>query len=500
MNINDYQESARASDILPAEDLALPMLGLAGEVGNLAAELKKRERDQVGYVGFQAQVREELGDLIWYAAALARRCDVDLGQVLSENLAKVGERYNRPPSPPPHRLFDEPFATHEQLPRQIDITFVETTESDRGAEPVPVVRIYRGASKIGDPLDDNSDDNDDYRFHDVIHLAHMAVLGWSPTLRGLLDVKRRSAPDLNRVEDGGRAVVIEEGLAAYVFSEAAQHSFFASSDRVPADIIKACRRMTGHLEVSERTTADWELAILAGYEMFRSLRQHRGGTVHADLVSRTLTFTPPSPNVTAEQAVVALRPGVVVVFEGLDKAGKSTQLDLLRGAVDPTSATFAHMPSGFAEFTRRVYRVLETKPPTTALARQLAHLSCHSESIDDLIGALEGGALVLDRWWWSTLAYGWYANPDSLGISKEDFAALIDQIWHRVEADVVFLFLTAHAGDENNVPGVKEGYEAIAATSELGRVVLVPAMPEEETHHFVVAELARRGLLISEEV
>ncbi|OFE18357.1 hypothetical protein BA895_12020 [Humibacillus sp. DSM 29435] len=499
MDINDYQESARASDVLPADDLALPMLGLAGEVGNLAAELKKRERDQAGYVGFQAEVREELGDLIWYAAALARRCDVELGQVLSENLAKVRERYDRFPSPPPHRLFDEAFATHEQLPRQVYITFVETTESDRGAEPVPVVRIYRGGSKIGDPLDDNSDDNDDYRFHDVIHLAHMAVLGWSPTLRGLLDVKRRSTPDLNRVEDGGRAVVIEEGLAAYVFSEAAEHTFFASSERVPADIIKACRRMTGHLEVSQRTAADWEYAILAGYEMFRSLRQHRGGTVHADLLSRTLTFTPPSPNVAVERRTIALRSGAVVVFEGLDKAGKSTQLDLLQGAVDPTSATFAHMPSGFAEFTRRLYRVLETNPPTTALARQLAHLSCHSESIDDLIGASERGALVLDRWWWSTLAYGWYANPDSLGISQEDFTALIDQIWQRVEADVVFLFLTAYAGDENNAPGVKEGYEAIAAASEVGQVVFVPAMSEEETHNFVVAELARRGLLILEE-
>lgn len=498
MDINDYQEKASASDVLPADDLALPMLGLVGEIGSLAAELKKRERDQAGYVGFQAEVREELGDLIWYAAALARRCEVDLGQVLSENLSKVAERYNRPASPPPHPLFDEAFAAHEQLPRQIDVTFVETIESDREIDPVPVVRIYRGISKIGDPLDDNSDDNDDYRFHDVFHLAHMTVLGWSPTLRGLLEVKRRSVPDINRIEDGGRAVVIEEGLAAYVFSEAAEHSFFASSDRVPADVIKACRRMTAHLEVSRRTTADWEYAILAGYEMFRALRQHRGGTVHADLVARTLTFTPPASSLIAEMGSVALRPGAVVVFEGIDKAGKSTQLDLLRDAVDPASTAFVHMPSGLADFTRRLYRVLETKAPASALARQLAHLSCHSESIDDLIAAAERGALVLDRWWWSTLAYGLYANPDSLGIAEETFRTLIDQVWHRIEADVVFLFLTAHAPDENNVPGVKEGYEAIAVASDRDRVVLVPAMSEEETHDFVISELGRRGLVLDD--
>jgi NTP pyrophosphatase (non-canonical NTP hydrolase)/energy-coupling factor transporter ATP-binding protein EcfA2 len=497
MDINDYQRKARASDVLPADDLALPMLGLAGEVGNLAAELKKRERDQSGYLGFQAEVREELGDLIWYAAALARRCNVDLGQVLAENLVKVEERYNRPAGPPPHELFDDAFPEHEQLPRQIDITFVEEVESDRGANPVPVVRIYRGASKIGDPLDDNSDDNDDYRFHDVIHLAHMAVLGWSPTLRGLLDVKRRSVPDVNRIEDGGRSVVIEEGLAAYVFSEAAEHSFFASTDRVPAEIIKSCRRMTSHLEVSRRSTADWEYAILAAYEMFRALRQHRGGTVHADLVARALTFTPPAARTVREQPSVALRSGAVVVFEGLDKAGKSTQLELLEGAVDPTSATFAHMPTGFADFTRRLYRLLETRVPSSALARQLAHLACHSESIDDLVAVAEQRALVLDRWWWSTLAYGWYANRDSLGISEELFRALVEQIWHRVEADVVFLFLTAHATDENNAPGVKEGYEAVAAAWDPDRVVLVPAMSEEETHAFVIAELGRRGLVVS---
>lgn len=497
MDIDDYQEKARASDVLPPEDLALPMLGLVGEIGNLAAELKKRERDHAGYLGFQAEVREELGDLIWYAAALARRCDVDLGQILSENLTKIEERFNQPKTPPKHELFDETFAAHEQLPRQVDITFVETMESDRGDHPVPVVRIYRGVSKVGDPLDDNSDDNDDYRFHDVLHLAHMAVLGWSPTMRGLLDVKRRSVPDINRIQDGGRSVVIEEGLAAYVFSEAADHSFFASSDRIPADIIKACRRMTAHLEVSQRTTADWEYAIRAGYEMFRALRHHRGGTVHADLVTRTLAFTPPTHDVGVDQPMLALRSGSVVVFEGLDQAGKSTQLDMLRASIDPSSTVFAHMPSGFSEFTRRVYRLLETKPPTSAAARQLAHLACHRESIADLDSSRERGALVLDRWWWSTLAYGLYAKSGSLGIREETFRTLIDQVWQGFQADVIFLFLTAHADDENNAPGVKEGYEAISADCDPDRVVLVPSLSVQRTHEFVVAELQRRGLVVS---
>lgn len=293
MDIGEYQRRSAGSDILPDDDLTMTLLGLAGEVGNLSAEYKKQQRDTVGYRAFRDEVREELGDLIWYAAALARRCDLDLDEILTENLHKTGLRFNRPLDPPPHRLFDEQRPPGEQFPRQLDITFTETTETDRGARPVPVVRIYRGTSAVGDPLDDNRDDNDDYRYHDALHLGHMAVLGWSPTLRGLLDVKRKGDRDADRIQDGGRSAALEEGLTAYVFSVATEHSLFATSNRVPADLIKACRRMTSHLEVAERSTADWEHAILSGYRAFRELRDHRGGTLHADLEARTLTFTPP---------------------------------------------------------------------------------------------------------------------------------------------------------------------------------------------------------------
>ncbi|WP_106817925.1 nucleoside triphosphate pyrophosphohydrolase family protein [Janibacter massiliensis] len=294
MDISEYQRRSAASDILPDDDLTLILLGLAGEVGNLSAEYKKQQRDTIGYRAFRDEVREELGDLAWYAAALARRCNLDLDEILQDNLHKTELRFNRPANPPPHRLFDDERPEDEQFPRQIDITFTETIETDRGARPVPVVRIYRGTDAVGDPLDDNRDDNDDYRYHDALHLGHMAVLGWSPTLRGLLNVKRKGDRDVDRIQDGGRSAALEEGLTAYVFSVATEHSLFATSDRVPADLIRACQRMTSHLEVAERSTADWEYAILAGYRAFRELRDHRGGTLHADLDARSLSFIPPT--------------------------------------------------------------------------------------------------------------------------------------------------------------------------------------------------------------
>ncbi|MCT1548984.1 nucleoside triphosphate pyrophosphohydrolase family protein [Brevibacterium casei] len=302
MNIGEYQRLTAETDVLDPEDLGLPLLGLAGEVGSLAAEYKKRERDSAGYRAFSEEVREDLGDLIWYAAALARRCDLDLDEVLSDNLRKTQERFLRPDKPPPHPLFDEGRDAAEQIPRKLDITFVEAIDHDRGKSPVPVVRIYRGTSAVGDPLDDNSDDADDYRFHDALHLGHLAVLGWSPTMRGLLKAKRTSDPDTDRIQDGGRSVVVEEGLTAYVFSVAVSHSLFASTERVPIDVIKACQKMTAHLEVSRRSAIDWEYAILAGYRVFRQLQEHRGGTVHVDLIDRSLTFTAPQDAAHASSA------------------------------------------------------------------------------------------------------------------------------------------------------------------------------------------------------
>ncbi|WP_158879593.1 nucleoside triphosphate pyrophosphohydrolase family protein [Amycolatopsis anabasis] len=290
MNLTDYEQTVVDTDVLASDDLVLPMLGLAGEVGSLVAEYKKNRRDGTGYRAFSEEVREELGDLFWYATALARRCNLSLEEILTDNVRKTRERFLRPVTPPPHPLFDDHVADHEKLPRTLDVTFTERVAHNRGSSPVRVVHIHRGSSPIGDPLDDNSDDDDEYRYHDVFHLAHMAVLGWSPVMRSLLRVKRSTDRDVDRVQDGGRAIAVEEGVSAYVFSAARAHSYFRNSTMIPTKTIKACQAMTAHLEVSRRSAQDWEYAILAGYHVFRDLVDNRGGTVHVDLHARTLTY------------------------------------------------------------------------------------------------------------------------------------------------------------------------------------------------------------------
>ena len=141
---------------------------------------------------------------------------------------------------------------------------------------------------FGTPLTDNRRHDDGYRYHDVFHVAHAALLGRSPTLRGLLRRKRKSDPTIDEVEDGGRAIVIDEGLTALIFSHAEIHDFYEHADHVDPKLIATIQTMTSHLEVSVRRPEDWQHAILQGYAMWRYIRAHQGGRLRANLTSRTI--------------------------------------------------------------------------------------------------------------------------------------------------------------------------------------------------------------------
>lgn len=293
LTFDDYQQMATLTDKLPdAEEdrLVLPLLGLVGEVGALASEWKKRRRDSTGYQVFTDQVREELGDALWYMAILAERAGLQLSDLAQANLNKTADIFGGRETL--QHYYDAEHPAAEQLPRRLAVSFREASV-ERGGQWVPGIRVevLGTGIAIGDALDDNSDAEDDYRYHDVLHLAHMAVLGWSPVMRATLRPKRkRRGGRADRVEDGGRAIAIEEGLTAAVFAEARNHSYFSSADRVPGTLIKSCRAMTSHLEVADRSAGDWQRAILTGYRAFNYLVHHREGVVIADMDARTLTY------------------------------------------------------------------------------------------------------------------------------------------------------------------------------------------------------------------
>lgn len=192
---------------------------------------------------------------------------------------------------------------------------------------------------------------------------------------------------------------------------------------------------------------------------------------------------------------IRVSPGALIVFEGLDKAGKSTQVDLLRSRIIPGTAAFPHMPSGTTAFTQGVYRMLEDHAPQSGLAKQLAHLACHCENVPAILETLRTHGVVLDRWWWSTMAYGWYSGDVSkAGLSESTFRELIRTIWEPVIASVVFLFLSAREDDPNNASGVEGGYRRLATEPGGAPVILVPDLSADDTHEFIIDELRAADL------
>lgn len=259
------------------------LLGLAGELGDLNATFKKLVllRDSRS---FRTDLREDIGDILWYLTSLAVLHKIPLQEVARESARKAERLYTKGEV----NRFDDEFDQEERLPRQFSVTF-----SEKRRERQLLVRIMVSGVIVGDTLTDNAHQDDGYRFHDVFHLAYAAVLGWSPVARALLRRKRKSNPRIDEIEDGGRASVVEEAISVLVFNEAAQRGWYSDEGSVDIGLLKTIIRLTSGLEVSRCTAKQWKAAILQGYAAFRSLRENRGGTVEVDLDRQSLTYLAP---------------------------------------------------------------------------------------------------------------------------------------------------------------------------------------------------------------
>ena len=143
---------------------------------------------------------------------------------------------------------------------------------------------------IGNSLTHNTSDQDGYRFHDVFHLAHVAILHWSSTFRALTKYKRKSKPEHDENQDGGKAIVVEKGLTAWIFSCAKNLDFFWSQDRHSFDLMKTIHQFVHGYEVEVCPLRLWKIAILEGYKVFRKVRENDGGIVVGDHSNRTIKY------------------------------------------------------------------------------------------------------------------------------------------------------------------------------------------------------------------
>jgi NTP pyrophosphatase (non-canonical NTP hydrolase) len=284
MDLRTYQKRAAKTDRNPGIEekaLMIPLAGLAGEAGELLSEYKKYLRDGESHKLFKERFAEEVGDLLWYVSNVATKFGLDLSELAEQNLVKCEERWGPLPVREP---FDAAFPSDQRIPRQFSVDFVTYHDED-GA---PRVRVMYKGKQFGDDLTDNSHAKDGYGYHDVIHLAFAAVLGWSPLVRKMLGAKRKSDKRVDQVEDGGRAIATEEGLSAMIFAYARDYNFLEGKSSVSTELLRMIKNMARHLEVSICTPGEWEQAIVQGFKVWREVKKHRGGAVSADLDSRRI--------------------------------------------------------------------------------------------------------------------------------------------------------------------------------------------------------------------
>ena len=271
------------------DPISVALLGLAGEMGSLHTLYKKKLRDGDQFSSFPEKVKEEIGDVLWYLTALASLENFSLGEIAVENLQKTSSRWL--PTGEDDRVdFDDHFPEQERLPRVFVAQFVAKEE-----DGVSKVAVFVDGKQCGAALNDNSYVPDGYRFHDIFHMTCVAMLGWSPVVRALMERKRKSDKQTDEVEDGGRAIATDEALAAVVFSYAVRHKYLEEIKVLDWQLLDLCHDLARPFEVGKRTRFEWEQTILKTFEIWRALQNNSEGWVRFDLPNRTVEFSTTEP-------------------------------------------------------------------------------------------------------------------------------------------------------------------------------------------------------------
>ena len=297
MKFDDYQELAFLTARTEGKTLMEVCLAVLTQ---LCAELLRLKLPRIEIALNQnvadRPVEDVLGEIAWHIAAITSLYGLSLNEVAKANMTKVGRRFVRGK---PTALYDndEQLSELEKFPRRFEVCFVSTS-GER-------LQMYYDGKRLGDPLTDNAQEEDGYRFHDILHLAFAAKLGWSPVLRKLLGRKRKSNPRVDEVEDGARAQIMEEAVINAIHAEGDRQAKFRSStessgamrlfatrSEISFDLLKLVENFVRDNEVKESQYWEWEDAIYDGFHMFHQLREEGQGTISLDLENRSIDFRP----------------------------------------------------------------------------------------------------------------------------------------------------------------------------------------------------------------
>ena len=256
------------------------LLKLAGDVGLLVID---QEAGRLADSPWSLIAR--LSAITRILIQASNEAGVTLEGAAVKNLSKTSDRW------PQERIYPAPLDAdaepEEQLPRDLTIEIFE-----RQVRAQTYVFQRCNGINIGDRLTDNAMTADDYRFHDVFHYAYVAVLTWSPVIRALFRLKRKSDPKIDDAQDGARATLIEEGITTWIFGQAIELDFFANMKRgdLPFDLLKHIRQFVAGYEAERFPLWLWEEAILQGYAAFRFLRERRRGRIRIDMTNHRLSI------------------------------------------------------------------------------------------------------------------------------------------------------------------------------------------------------------------
>ena len=290
MLFSEYQKEAKKTiqDYIKGKEAnkIVPFLGLIGEAGSVITELKKSLRDGRSYTKYNIKLKEELGDVLWYVSTIATENNLLLEEIAKDNLKKTKDRFDLEQSEN-FIVYDIDYPESEQFPREFEVEFLVVNEG--GKDKVRVINNTTG-KQLGDDITDNSHKEDGYRFHDIFHFGYVAFLGWSPVVRKLMKIKRKSDEVMDEIEDGARATITEELISLYIYSFAVDHQLFKYTNNIDTEVLKTVQKLVNGIEVKNCTQKQWETAIVNSYKVYDELKNNNGGRVLVSIKNKKLLY------------------------------------------------------------------------------------------------------------------------------------------------------------------------------------------------------------------
>lgn len=115
ITMDEYQQKARETAVYPLTfAIYYPALGLAGEAGEVANKVKKIIRDGANaFPKLKEQLKDEMGDVLWYLSTLAGDLGFTLDEIAQFNLNKLKKRKDNNTLKQENPLFRE--SEHDQM-------------------------------------------------------------------------------------------------------------------------------------------------------------------------------------------------------------------------------------------------------------------------------------------------------------------------------------------------------------------------------------------------